>query len=794
MAWTTHATARIARLETAAETQSGLSVLELARAHCTREVEGRAFYTALDAKGNQWGPAFQGLEQVWIGEGEAVGRVRTVPSIGFETDRYRFHPALSDACGHVLVATVPLETSPSSTGGAFVGGGVGEVRLHQSPAGPTLWVHAKLRRGNGPGRVVHGDLYVYDGHGNLITETLDARLWYLDDAAHSELLGAPSDWFYAVEWETRSSGPSVSRASDGGTWIIVGDKRGVGAALASRRPDTLLLAPEDAPHDYAGVLGRTPACTAIVYLACVDTPRGDSVPGDVSCARDSCAADLVTLVQAIVSSPLRSRPRVWIVSSAAHAVLPTDRVTSPWGAAVWGLGRTLSAEHAEFWGGLIDLDSAMPAGASARFVEQEVASADREDKIAIRGERRFVPRLHHRAVETPAREFRASPDAAYLVTGGQSGVGLEMAHWLVDRGANHVVLVARTALPPRESWSALDTATRVGRRVAAIVDLESRGVGVETAALDVGDGSALDAWLGARAGRKAPPIRGVIHAAGVLDFKALAEQDPTELTALLAGKADGAWNLHCSLRNEPLDLFVLCSSSSALLSSPLLGGYAAANAFLDALAHFRRARDLPALSVNWGTWGETGMAAEGGRSMSGDMLRGMGTISTAKGLAALGALIDQREAQAAVMPVDWQTLAAAYPAMTADPFLGDLATAVDNAQLNEGSSHADMVLSATPDVRPVALLNYLRHEAARILGLTAERLDPVVPLSSLGFDSLMAVQLKNRIESDLSVVVPMVQFLQGPSVGQLTDLTLTGLGLEAPAHGPVAPIFEHGTL
>src|SRR5262249_3295329 len=157
---------------------------------------------------------------------------------------------------------------------------------------------------------------------------------------------------------------------------------------------------------------------------------------------------------------------------------------------------------------------------------------------------------------------------------------------------------------------------RTGRVIAALVALEALGARVETAALDVARAAPLATVLAARRARGEPPVRGVVHAAGALAFHALGEHDEARPLAAFDGKALGAWNLHQLLAAEPLDCFVLCSSSSTLLGSPLLGGYAGANAFLDGLAHFRRARGLPALSVNWGTWGEVGMAVSAGRSMS----------------------------------------------------------------------------------------------------------------------------------------------------------------------------------
>jgi NADP-dependent 3-hydroxy acid dehydrogenase YdfG len=273
------------------------------------------------------------------------------------------------------------------------------------------------------------------------------------------------------------------------------------------------------------------------------------------------------------------------------------------------MGRSLSAEHGELWGGLIDLASGAAASTLAAELERELHGRDGDDQVAWRDGRRYAPRLVRRAAAEQRGGMTISAEGAYLVTGGLGGIGLAAAGWLVSRGARRLLLVGRTALPPREQWPALESsASADARRIATVRRLEASGARVETAALDVAVDGALADWLGARRERGEPGVRGVIHAAGVLDFRALSEQDASALRSMLAPKIAGAWQLHLALGPEPLDWFVACSSTSSLLRSPLLGAYAAGNAFLDSLAHHRRALGLPALSINWGTWGEVGMA------------------------------------------------------------------------------------------------------------------------------------------------------------------------------------------
>ncbi len=872
ISWTQHMTARLAPTETT-ESADTLATFEAIKRASDDELSGDRFYSLLANKGNQWGPAFQGMRQVWRHPGEALGRIDIPASLAGEITRYRFHPAVSDSCGHALVATLPLEAATGPRGGAFVGGGVGEIRFHRPVTGSTLWARAKLReRTDDDGNVVIGDVWVYDETGALVSETREARLWYLDDKSRSEMLGAPPDWFYEVRWQRQelAAGDGRSPQAQGvpsqaesrrspaaGPWIILADRGGLAESIAAARAaqglETVLVAQGDEwqadgnrytmragqADDYRRLLAAVPKPAAILHLwsrtagalgaagvggigtesvggvgaAGVGGIGTESVGGiraasaggtgtdtsgasGVDTSADTTPAESVLhLLHAIRAAGTTVRPRLWLLTSGATAVTVQDRVEAPWNATLWGLGKSLSVEHAEIWGGCIDLPVAEPSAAPsseelARAVLREVESATPEDEVAFRDGHRFVARLERRQQSTARHDFATRPQATYVITGGLGGIGLAMAHWLAEQGARHLLLLGRTALPPRGQWDQIQPQTPVGRRITAINAIEALGAQVQTSAVDVSDDTALRQCLEGRRSAGLPEVRGVIHAAGILKFEALEAQTPQSLRELLAAKVQGAWVLHHVLQEQPLDFFVLCSSTSALLSSPLLGGYAAGNAFLDALAHHRKAAGLPALSVNWGTWGEVGMAVEAGRSASGAMLTGVATIPTATGLAALRELLETDATQAAVMPIDWAALVRAYPAFAADTFLQSQVAAIQHShtggEQDDRSFARTLAEAADPESRALALRAYLHTEAARVLGFVPSKLDPEAPLSSFGFDSLMAVQLKNRIEADLGLVIPMIQFLQGPSVEQLIPVLLEAAGSTVPGAGPIA--------
>jgi NAD(P)-dependent dehydrogenase (short-subunit alcohol dehydrogenase family)/acyl carrier protein len=817
--WTGNMTARVSRIVQPDLVPDGMAALDVIRNRAVNELSGAAFYAALASKGNQWGPAFQGIQHLWRGAGEALGRVRVASIVSASCPHFKFHPAVSDACGHALVATAPLEASDGALGGALVGGGVGEVRFYRSPVGETLWAHARLRP-DAPqgGNVLIGDLYIYDETGGLVSETRDVRLWYLDKPSRARLFGVPPDWYYETRWRPQPLAGDSRRRPKEGPWLVFADSAGVGLHIeAVRRAsgrDTILVTRGQAwlageritlraghAEDYLRLFSVVEKPAVIVNLWSLDAPREDASSELRDGAALRGAESTLQLLHGILQAENAPRPRLWLVTAGAQAVAGSDTLDAPFGATLWGLGKSLSAEHSELWGGLIDLPADFVPEREALCIIREVEAASVEDKIAFRGAHRYVARLERTDFQGRGDvDFSAHANGTYLVTGGLGGIGLAMTRWLAERGARHFLLLGRTPMPQREAWQGLDPASVHGRRAGEILQIEALGARVELAAVDVADRAALSACIDAHEAAGSPRVRGVIHAAGILRFEAMASQSMAAFRESLAAKVAGAWHLHCLLADRVLDCFVLCSSTSAVLNSPLLGGYAAGNSFLDALAHHRRARGLSALSVNWGTWSEVGMAREAARRPGEQLLNGFGTISTELGLAALGELLKFHATQTAVMPIDWAQFARSYPSFALDPFL--------EFQVGAGSPTApgpnpapptpELLRGMEPKARAAALLAYLRVEAARVLGLAPERLDTDAPLSAMGFDSLMAVQLKNRIEADTGAVVPMIQFLQGLSVEQLVLPVLQAAEAlqvdSVTTVGAAAEAWEEGTL
>ncbi len=353
---------------------------------------------------------------------------------------------------------------------------------------------------------------------------------------------------------------------------------------------------------------------------------------------------------------------------------------------LWGLGRTIAIENSDIWGGMVDLDRADTPAAAAALLLSQLGKHTGEDQTAFRNGHRHVARLGRRT-KTLAKPERipVRPDATYLITGGLGGIGLIIAHWLVTRGARHLILAGRSSLPDRQEWHGVSSGTLAGARITAIRGLESVGANVQTVVVDMGSEASVTEMISQclRADRR--PLRGVFHAAGVTQDELLINQSPEQMREILASKMVGGWLLHRLLADVPLELFVLFSSFSSFLGPPMLGSYSAANMFLDALAHHRRSLGQVGLSINWGPWAEAGMAARllATEESKGGQLKGIHNgarvLSTQGALEAMERLLEEGAVQTGVMSIDWKAWHRwNYGGLAVSPYLSLLISGSDS--------------------------------------------------------------------------------------------------------------------
>jgi NAD(P)-dependent dehydrogenase (short-subunit alcohol dehydrogenase family) len=362
------------------------------------------------------------------------------------------------------------------------------------------------------------------------------------------------------------------------------------------------------------------------------------------------------------------------------------------------------------------------------------------------------------------------PDATYLITGGWGALGLVTAARLAERGARTLLLTGRS-VPAAEP--------------AVVARLRAAGVRVELRPADLADPAEVDALIG-YAEQHLPPLRGVVHAAGVNSEVILHQQTPAELARIMDPKVRGGWHLHRRTEGAELDFFLLYSSIASLFGAAGQAGYVAANAFLDALAEHRHHRGLPALSINWGPWAETGMAARE------DVLaRYAATGITALGTDAALAALEQAGAgpQSGILTVDWARFPAATRRLPYTLLAGLAPTAVAAGTPDPGRAKELARLTITdPAGARAAVLDELLDLVTQLLGMTVGERDAVRPgfgrrrLNELGFDSLTTIQLRNRLLADFATDAPTNLLFGGGTALEIAELVchhLTALSVLA---------------
>ena len=556
------------------------------------------------------------------------------------------------------------------------------------------------------------------------------------------------EWLHRLNWiSAEESLPKVAPLGVRDTWILLAGRidltTGVESALRSLGWRTKSTPPTEAG---AAVAEEAARLAGVVMLA----PTTDS--GD--------PFSPVGVLQSVHSILYESgggsagegawnalAPRLWLVTSGAQSVDGHPRAgVDVMQGAMWGACGVIAEEHPEVWGAMIDVDPDMEPDASADYLVRELTGGRSGAQIAFRQERRFELRLQPADPQTgnsTTLPWRA--DSAYLVTGGLGGVGLNLARSLVDLGVRRLLLMGRSSLPPRIEWAEVDPGSKIGCQIAAIRALESRGVSVHLVQANVADEQELSRALDQYEREGWPKIRGVIHAAGSAENKLAFDMDVGAFERVLAPKLRGAILLDKLLPD--LEIFVLVSSIRAFLAVPGVANYAAANAGVDALARDRKSRGKHALSIQWGPWAHTGLhAGEGAEQIAADLARqGVSNVAPDDAIKVFSAVQGTDDPVIAVMLVDFEKMRRAGAGRHLGLFKERFAT-TSEVQRREGELASLLARAATPTDRRMMLAPQVKEAVASILKLQVSRLDPRRSLGTMGLTSLMAMELRNRLE------------------------------------------------
>ncbi|HEU5380162.1 MAG TPA: type I polyketide synthase [Ktedonobacteraceae bacterium] len=803
--WTLHASARL-RQHQASDIATQLDLSAISE-RCTGQTSREEFYQQSQQMGFQYGPAFQAIQHVDVGTGVAIARLEVPASIEADLATYSFHPSMLDAAFQVLLtATRPVDAVPAEQiATPYLPVGVDRIRILGRPV---QQMQAVARLIKADDRLVIGNVQVVDTEGNLLAEIEGFRAQSLE-ASMSLAPDRIDRGLYELEWrlEERSDeadDPAARIVTQDGSWLIFTDQSGVGEELVRRLEEqgeryvTIAHAdvpelverdgqysldpgkPEQFQQLFAALAAQEPF-SRVVHLWSLDSTFTEtSALAALEQEQAVGALSVVYLIQTLSQSGWSHLPHVWLVTRRAQAVGAKPGPIAVEQAPIWGLGRVIG--HQEFtsmWGGLVDLDGT-PAAEQANLLFDEIWHASGEDQVAFRAGQRYVARLLASQNLTPPLPASFRPDGSYLITGGLGSLGLLVARWMVQQGARRLILMGRTPVPPRATWYQLEDDHPQKRLVQSLAELEGLGATIHLAAVDVANEEQLSAFLAEYEREAWPPIRGVVHTAGVVQDELLLRMKTETFQRVLRPKVRGGWLLHRLLQDKPLDFFVLFSSTGSVIASLGQGNYAAGNAFLDALAHYRRTLGLPALSIGWGPW-SVGMV-EQLKLEQFYAKRGIELITPEVGMQILARVMSQRPAQLTAITANWETARESSPVGTLPPMFSLLgeqdgdATAGDTNE--DGASLRQQLSETQVHERQPLLVSHLQEMVARVLQLDPSEFSTQESLTGLGIDSMMAIEVKHRIEGTLKVDVSVLELLQGVTVVQLATRILSTLQLD----------------
>ncbi|NEO38499.1 MAG: SDR family NAD(P)-dependent oxidoreductase [Moorea sp. SIOASIH] len=559
------------------------------------------------------------------------------------------------------------------------------------------------------------------------------------------------DCLYQIQWQLKPSVLAPESPSQPGQWLIIEGEETVAQKLAERlqHQGQSCQIVEKPPQDYSQLLQQVQQKTELPLVGIIYLTRNKEVLSQV----ETTCQSLLGLIKALVQQDEPTVAKVWVVTAGAVALgeHPISVAQTP----VWGMGKVASLEHPELWGGLIDLEPDETAEAGITCLLRELLNPDAEDQVVYRKGERYVPRLVSSSPST-SKKFKVEPTGSYLITGGLGSLGLKVANWLVQQGARHLLLFSRKGLTEKVK--------------PAVEELQKAGAKVSVIAADVAEQTDMErVWQQMQA--EGNPLKGIVHAAGVAGGLGVIEElTPEAWEEMLRPKVKGGWNLHQLCEKENLDFFVCFSSIASVWGSKGQAHYAAANQFLDGLMHYRNSLGLPGLAINWGPWAGGGMATDEAQEWLAQM--GVEALSPELAISALEQLLSGDQVQVTVSRNDWSRFKTMYALKGPRPLLELIATVTEEveAKTDIAPSLRQQLEAVTETQRRKVLQQALQEEVAQVLGLPiTNKPDPEVGFFEMGMDSLMAVELQERLSKLLGVNLSSTLTFDFPNIEKLTD-------------------------
>lgn len=730
------------------------------------------FYRHLNRLGLNYGTCFRRIQQVWKSSDQIWVKINGHESA--KNDDYLLHPTLLDACFQSFIGL--MDGMNEAYDATFIPVLIERVAFYES-FGDVCWCKGQITEKTQD--LIKGNLVVYNDSGNALIEIqgLNVKVF-----SKEELISPGSDkhLFYDYRWEQTSKIDLLSNhIQTGGNWLVFRDEEKLVSSLEvylqiwdvhmtqvvfgesyEKTDQPLFKIRRNEKEDWIRLFSDIEAFSYDTVLYLLDTTGSKSSGlSDFDKIIDH-SMPLIHLVQELAK--LNARCNLGLVTYGAEIVKPDETGHHLEDSPLWGLGLLINNEHPNIRCKCIDLDPTYYDG-NINYLIFEFITGSRETDIAYRDGRRFVKRLYPaKAFPYPSDDNDAgranivNKESTYLITGGTSGLGLEIAKWLSFKGANTIVLVSRRG-------------ASADRAKKAVSVMKKNDTAVKIFSADMGDEKQVQDMINTIK-NSLPPLRGIFHLAMVLDDAFIYELNQQRLLNVMLPKVAGALNLHKYTQGQPLDFFVNFSSISSIIGNKGQGNYIAANAFLDAFSHYRAARKLPSLTINLGAVSDTGVVARNSDIQKQLERIGIKGLSAQRVLWATEKAIRNQYVQIGVFDIDWEKFAQIDPQISRMPRFQHLIE--QPGLLSKTIEEKDAFKAKLSHCNPSEQIEIIQTTFCEILSGVLEiplaRIDIHQEMNKLGLTSLTAMEFQLAVIRKTGCKVSLMEILKKSSIHKLS--------------------------
>jgi len=742
-------------------------------------------YELLEQMNFTYGPMFQGLKEVWIRNNEVLAEIFMPEELGVQDMDNILHPVILDAAFQSLLANQFDELRDKGQVDIKLPDTIDSVIVYGKASGK-LQVRSIVRESNK--EYIAGDIEIYDEQGNVVVHVHNFVARAVEKSAEDAVLSekALQEWFYGIEWkqqENQDDEQLFTMRNSYQNWIVLCDAAGAGQDIADQlsgkgyscqlfyadyqnqdhRDQSSIITSND-PKDYLKIIRQMDKEQeyGIIHLWGMDIHSSDDMDvNDIEASKQKAVNSIRYLLNTLNENSIKFR--TWAVTEGAVSVLPGEPVDVLQGAAI-GMSRVIShSEGIGSWGASVDIDGSPD---SIELLVNDLENYSREDQIAYRNGIRYVARLEHIYDLDGNIPVNMVNNKIYLVTGAMGSLGQITVNWMYDKGARHFVLIGRTPFPGKKERKTIDPSHKLYSQVQFVNELERKGCTVEVAALDIANESAVKELTERLIHEETMPIGGVIHIAGVVRDRLMMQMEQQEFDEVYDTKVKGTWLLNKYLDGVELDFFIMYSSTGSVVTAVGQVNYAAANSFMDSLAYYRRSKGKPALSLGWGPWG-VGMVKEKNLIDHYKYQRGMNPIYAVNGMQALERVFGQKICHAVIGEADWPLALNNYPGKPA--LYNHLAVESEEAagEAQETDLFSILAQASGEEEKCAVIMDFFAEIIAETVHAKKENVVLDEPISSVGVDSIIAAEIRNKINKKCGINISIVDILGGISISDL---------------------------